>query len=131
MTNRTEVQRNVALLLWASEPEAPQRLAAPFFHASAAAAMDVEVEVYFTARSVLLLRPGVADQLYAGAERVKSIYAYMQEAVQFGARFYACSDALSAHGMAQAVLIPECRRRGGAVQFMARACDPRWATLVF
>ena len=29
----------IAILLWASEPDAPQRLATPFFHAAAAAAM--------------------------------------------------------------------------------------------
>ncbi len=50
----------IATLLWATEPEAPHRLATPFFHAAAAAAMDVPVEMYFTARSVHLLVLGVA-----------------------------------------------------------------------
>lgn len=120
----------VAILLWACEPEAPHRLATPFFHAAAAAALDMPVEVYFTARSVRLLQPGVAAALHASAHE-KSIYDAMREAVAHGAVFYACADALQAQGLAAVPLIPECTRRGGAVQFMARASDLRWRTLVF
>ena len=120
----------IAILLWASEPEAPHRLATPFFHAAAAAALDMPVEIYFTARSVRLLQPGVAQALHAAAHE-KSIYDAMREAVAHGAVFYACADALQANGLAGAVLIPECTRRGGAVQFMARASDLSWRTLVF
>ncbi len=120
----------VAILLWACEPEAPHRLATPFFHAAAAAALDMPVEVYFTARSVRQLQPGVAAALHASAHE-KSIYDAMREAVAHGAVFYACADALQAQGLAAVPLIPECTRRGGAVQFMARASDLRWRTLVF
>ncbi|MBC7996035.1 MAG: DsrE family protein [Rhizobacter sp.] len=120
----------IAILLWASEPEAPHRLATPFFHAAAAAALDVPVEIYFTARSVRLLQPGVARALHAAAHE-KSIYDAMREAAAHGAVFYACTDALQANGLGATVLIPECTRRGGAVQFMARASDLSWRTLVF
>jgi uncharacterized protein len=120
----------IAILLWASEPDAPHRLATPFFHAAAAAALDMPVEVYFTARSVRLLQPGVAQALHAAAHE-KSIYDAMREAVAHGAVFYACADALQANGLAATALIPECTRRGGAVQFMARASDLSWRTLVF
>ena len=120
----------VAILLWACEPEAPHRLVTPFFHAAAAAALDVPVEMYFSARSVLLLRPGVAKALRASAHP-GTVYDAMRAAVEHGVVFHACSDALAAHGLASAELIPECSRRGGAVQFMARATDLRWRTLVF
>ncbi len=120
----------IAILLWACEPEAPHRLATPFFHAAAAAALDMPVEVYFTARSVRLLQPGLAESLHAAAHD-KSIYDAMREAVSHGAVFYACADALQANGLAATTLIPECTRRGGAVQFMARASDLSWRTLVF
>ena len=74
----------VALLLWAAEPAAPHRLATPFFHAAAAAAMDVPVEIYFSARSVLLLVPGVAEGLRASAHHDKTIADALREAVQHG-----------------------------------------------
>lgn len=121
----------IAILLWAAEPEAPHRLATPFFHAAAAAAMEVPVEIYFTARSVQLLVPGVAAALRASERFEKTIYDAMREAVEHGAVLLACSDALKAQGLAFDGLIPECTRHGGAVQFMARAADLRWRTLVF
>ena len=120
----------VAILLWACEPEIPHRLATPFFHAAAAAALDLPVEVYFSARSVCLLRPGVAAALRASAHE-KTIYDSMREAAAHGAVFYACTDALQAQGLAAVPLIPECTRRGGAVQFISRAADLRWRSLVF
>jgi predicted peroxiredoxin len=120
----------VAILLWATDPDDPPRLATPFFHAAAAAAMDVAVEIYFTARSVHLLVPGVAAALHASSHP-KSVLDAMREAAAHGARLYACADALAAQGLDGTALIPECGGRGGAVQFMARALDARWRTLVF
>ncbi len=121
----------IAILLWAADPDAPARLATPFFHAAAAAAMEIPVEVYFSARSVHLLAPGVASALRASPHHAKTVLDAMREAVAHGARFYACSDALDAQGIDGATLIAECHGRGGAVQFMARAADLRWRALVF
>lgn len=121
----------LAVLLWATEPEVPQRLVTPFFHAAAAAAMDLRVEIYFTARSVLLLKPGVAAGLYASDRFNKTVYQAMQEAVAQGAKLLACTDALHAQGLSRSELIPECSGHGGAVQFIARVADPAWRSLVF
>jgi hypothetical protein len=121
----------LAILLWAADPDAPHRLGTPFFHAAAAAAMDIPVEVYFTARSVRLLVPGVAASLRASERHAKTVLDAMREATGHGARLLACSDALDANGIAGAALIPECSGRGGAVQFIARAADLRWRALVF
>lgn len=120
----------VAILLWSADPAVPERLATPFFHASAAAAMDVPVEIYFAARSVHLLVPGVAERLRASDRTDKTIADNLREAVEFGARLLVCSDALHAQGIDPASLMPGCQR-GGAVQFMARAIDLQWRTLVF
>ncbi len=120
----------VAILLWAADPAEPQRLATPFFHAAAAAALELPVEIYFSAASVHLLVPGVAAALRASAHP-KTIHDAMREAVDHGARLYACSDALQAQGLAGTALIAECSGHGGAVQFMARAGDRRWRALVF
>jgi uncharacterized protein len=121
----------IAILLWAADPAEPHRLATPFFHAAAAAAMDLPVEVYFTARSVQLLVPGVAAGLRASPLHPKTILDALREAVSHGAVLLACTDALHANAIDPADLIPECSGRGGAVQFMARAADLRWRTLVY
>lgn len=120
----------VAILLWAADPRTPERLATPLFHAAAGAAMDVPVELYFTAASVRLLVPSVAASLRASTHVDKTIADNLREAVEMGARLFACSDALAAQGVDPADLMPGCAR-GGAVQFMARAIDLRWRTLVF
>lgn len=121
----------IAILLWSADPANPSRLATPFFHAAAAAAFDLPVELYFSAASVRLLAPGVAAGLRASDTHPKTILDSMREAVAHGARLYACGDALQAHGLTSTKLIPECAGRGGAVQFMARAADLRWRCLVF
>ncbi len=130
-SNQSAGVKGVALMLWAADPSVPERLVTPFFHAAAAAAMDLEVEIYFTARSVLLLQPGVAAGLCASALVDKTVYQAMQEAVAHGARLLACTDALHAQGMSRTGLIPECAGHGGAVQYMARVADPAWRGLVF
>ncbi|MFO1271553.1 MAG: DsrE family protein [Rubrivivax sp.] len=121
----------LAILLWSCDPEAPQRLATPFLHAAAAAAMEVPVELYFVARSVHLLVPGVAAALRASDLAGHSVLDHMREAASHGVRFLACSEALRAQGLEGRALIPECQGHGGAVQFMARAIDLRWRTLVY
>lgn len=120
----------LALLLWAADPDAPWRLITPFHHAAAAAALELPVELYFTARSVRLLAPGVAAGLRAHPQGI-TVLAALQQAVQHGARCYACADALKAEGLSPGELIPECQGLGGAVQFMARAGSLRWRSLVF
>jgi predicted peroxiredoxin len=121
----------LAMLLWSLDPERPELLATPFFHAAAAAAMDVPVELYFAARAVHLLVPGVADGLCASAHAGKSIGQHLRDAHAHGARLFVCTEALQAQGLAGTPLIPQCEGHGGAVQFMARATDRRWQSLVF
>jgi uncharacterized protein len=122
--------KGVAILLWATSPQAPTLAATPFYQAMAAAAMDYTVEVYFAAGSVQLLKLGVADQLRA-ADVAKTIGDTMREARAAGATFWVCSDALAANGLAFADLDPVTEGHGGAVQFMVRATDPAWRALVF
>ena len=59
------MKNRVAILLWAANPAQPHLCATPFFHAAVAAAMDAEVEIYFTNASVRLLGKGVAVALPA------------------------------------------------------------------
>lgn len=131
MADAAGAVNGLAILLWAAEPQQPHRLATPFFLASAAAAMEQQVEIYFSARSVLLLQPGVADGLRAADGSPRSIGDYLRESAAHGARLLACTDALQAHGLSRQGLIPECAGHGGMVQFAARLAEPGWRALVF
>lgn len=125
------MRSKLAILLWATSPDAPHLCATPFFNAAAAAAMDAEVEIHFSGKSVLLLVEGLAADLYAGIDREVSVYAHMQQATGFGARLLACSDALDAHAVDRRRLIPEVTGIAGVAAFLERTLDPEWSVLVF
>jgi uncharacterized protein len=130
-SHHPETVQGLALLLWSADSDTPQRLATPFAHAAVAAAMDLRVEIYFSARSVELLVPGVAAALRPSPGQPGSVLDLMREAVAQGAVLLACSEALAAQGINPQGLITECQGRGGSVQFIARTADPRWRSLVF
>ncbi len=123
--------RQVAILLWSADLSAPHRVATPFVMAQAAAALDQQVELYFTAQTVHLLTPRVASVEVGYGPQQRPLGAYLKDAHELGVHFYACSQAMYAAGLTRHDLVPECGGMGGAVQFMERAADPAWRTLVF
>ncbi len=125
------MKTRLAILLWAANPDQPELCGTPFFHAAAAAAMDAEVEIYFTSKSVMLLVQGVAESLYSGPRRRESVYTFMRHAAAHGARFYACAQAMEERGLTAAELIPEVTAAAGAAAFVARCLDEQWSTLVY
>lgn len=112
----------LAILLWAAPLDEPELLRAPFVYAAAAAAMDAEVEIHFSGRTVRLLVAGEA-----GAE----LYDYMREVAAEGVRFLGCSSALRRHVREGEATIPEYAGAVGAASYAQRALDPAWRTLVF
>lgn len=121
----------LAILVWAADPGRPELCATPFYFAAAAAAMDVEVEMYFTARSVELLRRGVAEALLAAAGSGKSVADFRREALAFGTKMFACPTALASHGIDAAELISGLAGQAGAAAFIGRTLDPAWRSLSF
>jgi predicted peroxiredoxin len=123
-------RHGVAILLWATDPARAALCATPFFHAAAAAALDLPVEMYFTSRAVLLLLPENVRELRAGRDG-KTVGEYMALARGEGVRFFACTDALAAHGVESRAVAEVIDGFAGAAAFMARALDPEWATLTY
>lgn len=130
VTSEARAER-LAILVWAADPGRPELCATPFYFAAAAAAMEVEVEMYFTARSVELLRQGVAEGLEAAAGSGKSVADFRREALAFGVRLFACPTALASHGIPADALIPGLAGQAGAAAYLGRALDPAWRTLSF
>lgn len=123
-------ESRLAILVWAADPGRPELCATPFYVATAAAAMDAEVEMYFTAGSVRLLEAGVAETLRA-APGGRPVAEFLREAAGFGVRFFACPAALDAHGIDASRLRPEITGRAGAPAYLARVLDSQWKALVF
>ena len=88
------MSERLAILVWAAEPGTPQLCATPFHFAATAAAMDAEVEMYFTARSVQLLAKGVAETIYPGGHpgSEPALAHFVQQAAQFGWQLFELHD---------------------------------------
>ena len=119
------------ILLWAATPNHPELLGAPFVYAATAAALDAEVEVHFSGRSVRLLVAGVAEQLPCEPWGRPNVYACMRDAAAAGARFLACSTALQGYVLPGEAMIPEYGGAAGAATLLQRTLDPGWRTMVF
>lgn len=125
------MKNKLAILLWATSPDAPHLCAAPFFHAAAAAAMDAEVEMHFTGGSIRLLARDVAASLHTGPRRRETVYEFMQHAVAQGAKFYACSHAMEEYGVAESAFIPEVTGIAGVAVYTARSLDAAWSFVTY
>ena len=90
-----------------SGPETPQRCATPFYMANIAAAMDNEAEMIFQIDGVLLMKKGVADNLFA-KEGGKSILEFIRDAKDADVVMHVCSAALQLHDLTEDDLIEEC-----------------------
>jgi predicted peroxiredoxin len=101
------------LIVMTSGPNTPQRCATPFFLATLAAVMEQEVRMIFTIDGILLLKQGVAEQLFA-REGGKYISEFMQEALDAGVKLYGCSPALELHDMTTDDLVEGVEMAGGA-----------------
>jgi len=127
----SEPIRSLALLLWSADLSAPHRVATPFVMAQAAAALDLEVEIYFTAQCVQLLTPRLGNLDVGFGPEQRPLGEYLAEVHDRGVKLYACGQALYAAGLTRHDLIPLCSGLGGSVQFMGRTADAQWRTLVF
>ena len=125
------VARKLVMLLSAADPANPDSWILPLSHAVAAAAMDVEVEVYFAGASVRLLAKGVAERVRADAGAGRSAYQLMCSAAELGARFYACAGELQANGLSESDLIAQCCGIAGSASFVARVMDDEWKSLTY
>jgi predicted peroxiredoxin len=94
------------LVVMTSGPGTPERCAAPFFFAQAAAALEAEVSMFFTMQGTLLLKQGVAETVYA-KEGGRAISQFMQDALKAGVTFYVCAASLELNDMAPDDLIEE------------------------
>ncbi|MEJ2508321.1 MAG: DsrE family protein [Gammaproteobacteria bacterium] len=121
----------VVIMLLNANPDIPATLGAPFFQATVAACMDLEVEVYFASRTASLLRRGVADELFPGRERQKSIYSFMQDAHQAGAKFFLCGGAMSENDITKDNAIPELDGVVGGAAFIAETIEEEVVTLTY
>lgn len=121
----------LVMMLLTVDPEMPHTCGSPFFQAACAGAMDVEVEIYFASRAARLLVKGVADKIFPSDNASKSVYGFMQDAAQQGAKFYVCGGAVEGLGVTEVDLIPECTGIAGVTAYIGRVMDDEWKSLSY
>lgn len=94
----------------------PERSATPIYLATTAAAMDVEVGIYFTVNGPTLLKKGVAEELIVPKHDGQGapLRRFIDQALDMGVKFYVCQPSLDLHGLTQDDLIEEVSMIGGA-----------------
>ncbi len=101
------------LIVMTSGPDTPHRCATPFFFATLAAAMDYDVTMFFTIDGTLLLKQGVADDVYPKAGG-KPVGDFLRDALEAGVKFVACTASMELNDIQQEDLIPDIKMVGGA-----------------
>lgn len=106
--------RRLLIVLMNTDPRNPEELGAPFYHAAVAAAMDYVVDVVCTATAGRLMHRGVAERLVIKPGDPKTVYDWIRDAHEHGARFWACPANLDLFDLDESDLIPECSGMMGA-----------------
>ena len=100
--------QKLIIIMVNTDPRNGEELGAPFFQATVAAAMDYDVDVICTATAGQLMKKGVAEKLVVKEGSPKTVYDFIKDAHDAGAKFYCCSPNLDLFDMKQEDLIPEC-----------------------
>jgi predicted peroxiredoxin len=96
--------------------DTPERSATPFFLATAAAAMDNEVSIYFTMNGPQLLAKGAPEEIIvpkAGGGG-KELRYFIDMALDMDVRLLVCQPSLDLHGFTMADMIEGVEMIGGA-----------------
>ncbi len=81
-----------------SGSDTPKKCAAPFFFAATAAAMEMNVIMFFTAQGTLLLKEGEAEKVFP-KEGGESLKHFMDQALRNGVKFVGCRASLDLNGI--------------------------------
>ncbi len=125
-----ETASKLVIVLWSAGPDRPDLAAAPCVYALAARALEIDVEMHFTASSVRWLFDGVATAACTDRARSKTVYDFICEVKEAGVLLYACAMALAEHRRGE-TLLGEVDGIAGAATVIGAAIEPSTRTLVF
>lgn len=123
--------RKLLIVLVNTDPRNPEELAAPFYHAAVAAAMDVEVDLVCAATAGKLMRKGVAEAIHVKAGHDKTVYDWIRNAHKTGVRLWACPANLDLFDMTEQDLIPECKGLMGAAAMLQSVLSEEYRVLSY
>ncbi len=109
----TESQKKI-LIIQTSGVREPRRTYAPLYLATTAAAMDMEVTVWFTMEGVSLLRRGAAEAIELVEGSGVTLRTWMDRAQKAGVKFLSCAQAMEGERLTTDDLIENCEIAGAA-----------------
>ena len=130
-TSESGGKRRLVVMLLNTDPRNPEELAAPFYYAAVAAAMDYEVDLLCTATAGKLMFKGVAEMLRVKAGDPKTVHDWIKEARDQGVRLWACPANLELFDKNDADLIDECSGMMGAAAVIQTIMDDDCRVLTF
>lgn len=113
------------LIIQTSGIATPERTAAPFYIATSAATMDVEVTIIFTINGSTIVKKGAAENIFVKEGSNQSLRVFLDQAVENGVKLIVCYPSLELHDIKKEELIPEIKEiiGGAALVDMALEAD--------
>ena len=125
------MSQRLLIVLMNTDPRNAEELGAPFYYAAVAAAMDYQVDVICMATAGKLMLKGVAQAIQIKSGAPKTVYDWIKEAHDQGARFWACPANLELFDKSESDLIPECKGLMGAATMIQDIMDGECKVLTF
>lgn len=125
------MKRKLLVVLVNTDPRNNEELAAPFYHAAVAAAMDYDVDIICAATAGKLMIRGVADKIHVKPGHPKTVYDWIREAHDHGAKFWACPANLDLFEVKENDLIPECAGMMGTADMIERLMGDEYRVLTY
>lgn len=113
-TNEADVKK--ILYVQTHGSATPERTATPFFLATAGAAMDNEVCIYFTMNGPQCLEKGAPEKIVVPKKGGggKELRYFIDQALEMGVRLFVCQPSLDLHGYTMNDMIEGVEMIGGA-----------------
>jgi len=122
------MSKKLIIVMVNTDPSSPSELGAPFFQATVAASMGFEVEIVLTGRSGELAKKGIAEKIFTHEGSSRSVYDFMKESHDAGAKFKICTPTLEIWGED---LIPEIDETVGAAYVISEAMADNTVTFTY
>lgn len=123
--------RRLLVVLMNTDPRNPEELAAPFYYAAVAAAMDYDVDVLCTATAGKLMFKGVAEAIRIKPGADKTVLDWIREAHDQGVKLWACPANLELFDKDDIDLIAECSGMMGAASMIQTVMEGEARVLTF
>jgi predicted peroxiredoxin len=123
--------RRLLIVLMNTDPRNPEELAAPFYYAAVAAAMDYEVDLLCTATAGKLMFKGVAEAIRIKPGEDKTVLDWIKEAHDQGVKLWACPANLELFDKDDIDLIAECSGMMGAAAMIQTVMEGEARVLTF